>query len=219
MLGSPGDRLLVGIGMIPRGEVGLIFATLGLRQGVFGEDIYAALLLVVLVTTLATPPLLRQRLLQLRKRRQPHAAAGSARPPEGWLTEVDDQIELVAEPPPGRVLEVALEVAIRCRQTVPGASVMNWFSELPSGPLRWTRSDRALFFQLLEQGTARSWRLLMITGILERALPELGAAAERRGQADIDPLAALHWSTLARVRDTDAEAGRRSRGTGCSWPP
>ena len=32
MFGSPGDRLLVGIGMIPRGEVGLIFATLGLSE-------------------------------------------------------------------------------------------------------------------------------------------------------------------------------------------
>src|SRR5207248_4227256 len=32
LFGAPGDRLLVGIGMVPRGEVGLIFATLGLRQ-------------------------------------------------------------------------------------------------------------------------------------------------------------------------------------------
>src|SRR5215213_2901120 len=42
MWGSPGDRLLVGIGMIPRGEVGLIFATIGLREGVLGPDTYAA---------------------------------------------------------------------------------------------------------------------------------------------------------------------------------
>jgi len=54
MFSAPGDRVLVGIGMMPRGEVGLIFAAIGLRQGVFGEDIYAALLLVVLVTTLLT---------------------------------------------------------------------------------------------------------------------------------------------------------------------
>ena len=55
------DRLLVGIGMIPRGEVGLIFATLGLRNGVLDDDMYAALLLVVLITTMITPPLLRLR--------------------------------------------------------------------------------------------------------------------------------------------------------------
>ncbi|MGI9022750.1 MAG: cation:proton antiporter [Acidimicrobiales bacterium] len=61
-----GDRLLVGIGMIPRGEVGLIFAAIGLRQNVFGDDEYAALLLVVLATTLLTPPALRWRLGRIR---------------------------------------------------------------------------------------------------------------------------------------------------------
>ena len=39
LLGAPGDRLMVGIGMIPRGEVGLIFAAIGLREGVFGQDV------------------------------------------------------------------------------------------------------------------------------------------------------------------------------------
>ena len=53
-------QLLVGIGMIPRGEVGLIFATIGLRERVFGTDVYAALLLVVLATTLLTPPVLHR---------------------------------------------------------------------------------------------------------------------------------------------------------------
>ena len=66
LFGSPGDRLLVGIGMIPRGEVGLIFATLGLREGVFGQDVYGALILVVLATTVGTPPLLKARLLRIR---------------------------------------------------------------------------------------------------------------------------------------------------------
>jgi Kef-type K+ transport system membrane component KefB len=64
--GSPGDKRLIGLGMIPRGEVGLIFATIGLREGILGGNLYAALLLVVLSTTLLTPPLLRIRLLHLR---------------------------------------------------------------------------------------------------------------------------------------------------------
>ncbi|MEI7593005.1 MAG: cation:proton antiporter [Actinomycetes bacterium] len=62
MIGSPGDKLAVGIAMIPRGEVGLIFAAVGMQQHVFGENVYASVLLVVLVTTLMTPPLLRWRL-------------------------------------------------------------------------------------------------------------------------------------------------------------
>lgn len=59
---SSGDRWLIGLGMVPRGEVGLIFAGLGLRHGVLDDDLYGALLLVVLVTTLMTPPLLGRRL-------------------------------------------------------------------------------------------------------------------------------------------------------------
>ena len=81
---SSGDRVLVGIGMIPRGEVGLIFATLGLRQHVFGQDVYAALLLVVLATTLVPPPALRWRLMRMRAR--PSAlGAPEPEPPKGWL--------------------------------------------------------------------------------------------------------------------------------------
>ncbi len=60
--GTAADRLLVGFGMIPRGEVGLIFASIGLAQGVLDDELYGALLLVVLLTTVVTPPLLRWRI-------------------------------------------------------------------------------------------------------------------------------------------------------------
>ena len=57
------DRLAIGLGMIPRGEVGLIFAATGAHlmlggQPVIGPTTYAAIVLVVMVTTLVTPPLL-----------------------------------------------------------------------------------------------------------------------------------------------------------------
>lgn len=61
---SGGDKLLIGIGMIPRGEVGLIFASIGLSKGVLDDKLYGALLLMVLVTTVLTPPLLRQKLMR-----------------------------------------------------------------------------------------------------------------------------------------------------------
>ena len=56
-------RLSVGLGMMPRGEVGLIFAALGTRLmvdggAVIGPGTYAAAIFMVLVTTLLTPPLL-----------------------------------------------------------------------------------------------------------------------------------------------------------------
>lgn len=56
------DRLLIGVGMIPRGEVGLIFASIGLSRGILDEKLYGALLLVVLITTVIVPPWLKVKL-------------------------------------------------------------------------------------------------------------------------------------------------------------
>lgn len=52
----PMRRLVVGVGMIPRGEVGLIFADIGRRAGVLSEDMFGAVLLMVMVTTFVAPP-------------------------------------------------------------------------------------------------------------------------------------------------------------------
>lgn len=51
-------RLVVGVGMIPRGEVGLIFADMGRRSGILPPEIFGAVLLMVMVTTFIAPPLL-----------------------------------------------------------------------------------------------------------------------------------------------------------------
>ena len=58
------NRLAVGLGMIPRGEVGLIFAAIGLSLKVGSEHVvdsasYSALVVMVMVTTMVTPPLLK----------------------------------------------------------------------------------------------------------------------------------------------------------------
>jgi Kef-type K+ transport system membrane component KefB len=63
-LGSTVDRLTIGIGMIPRGEVGLIFANIGLGLTIAGQPIvdralYSIIVLMVLVTTVVTPPALK----------------------------------------------------------------------------------------------------------------------------------------------------------------
>jgi Kef-type K+ transport system membrane component KefB len=52
-------KSLIGVAMIPRGEVGLIFAEVGRSSGVLGPDLFAALTLVVMVTTFISPPLLK----------------------------------------------------------------------------------------------------------------------------------------------------------------
>ncbi len=53
------EALQLGVGMMSRGEVGLIVATVGVLEGLIGEEIFAAVVGVVIVTTLLTPPLLR----------------------------------------------------------------------------------------------------------------------------------------------------------------
>lgn len=59
------DRMSIGIGMIPRGEVGLIFAAIGSRltepgggAPIISQSLYTAIVVMVMVTTLVTPPLL-----------------------------------------------------------------------------------------------------------------------------------------------------------------
>jgi Kef-type K+ transport system membrane component KefB len=52
----PMRRLVVGVGMVPRGEVGLIFADIGLRTGILTESVFGAVLLMVMVTTFVAPP-------------------------------------------------------------------------------------------------------------------------------------------------------------------
>ena len=56
---STSEALRVGIGMVPRGEVGLIVGAVGLGLGVITSKVFAAVVIVVLVTTLLTPVLLR----------------------------------------------------------------------------------------------------------------------------------------------------------------
>jgi Kef-type K+ transport system membrane component KefB len=58
------DRLVIGVGMIPRGEVGLIFAGLGstlMLQGhpILSQTTFSALVLMIMLSTFITPPLLK----------------------------------------------------------------------------------------------------------------------------------------------------------------
>jgi Kef-type K+ transport system membrane component KefB len=52
------NRWLVGWGMVPRGEVGLIFAFVGKSLGVVSDELFSVIVLMVLLTTLITPPIL-----------------------------------------------------------------------------------------------------------------------------------------------------------------
>ncbi len=208
-VGSPGDRWLIGLGMLPRGEVGLIFAGIGLREGVLGNELYAALLLVVLGTTLATPPMLRWRLQRVLANRR--NAPGQAMPADGWFVVDDEMVELRGRRPSTELaivlsLEVALLVADGRR---PGPHLLDWFSALGRDEeLVWDRPATRTFYDLLRRGTARSWRFLDSTGMLDRVLPELAETLARRREdaSELDPVTVLRWATLEAVMAKEGTA-------------
>lgn len=53
------DKKIIGIGMVPRGEVGLIFASIGKGLGVLDGDMFSAVIIIVILTTFVTPPALK----------------------------------------------------------------------------------------------------------------------------------------------------------------
>jgi Kef-type K+ transport system membrane component KefB len=82
-LGAGLDHIAIGLGMIPRGEVGLIFANIGLGLTLHGERIvdertYAAVVLAVMATTLVTPPVLKWRFTRAERRGASLVSGGGA---------------------------------------------------------------------------------------------------------------------------------------------
>lgn len=60
VFGQPGiNRLAIGVGMIPRGEVGLVFAGIGSASGVLGKPLEVSIIIMVIMTTFLAPPFLR----------------------------------------------------------------------------------------------------------------------------------------------------------------
>jgi len=71
--GATADKLTVGIGMVPRGEVGLIFANVGAGitfegKPLIAAGVYAAIVLMVMATTVVTPPWLAHRIRQVSRK-------------------------------------------------------------------------------------------------------------------------------------------------------
>lgn len=71
-----GNKKVIGVGMIPRGEVGLIFAQRGLAAGVFDPGLFSAATLMVMVTTFIAPPLLKVLFPPIRPEQKPPEPEG-----------------------------------------------------------------------------------------------------------------------------------------------
>lgn len=206
--GTRADRLLIGLGMIPRGEVGLIFASIGLTNGVLNADEYGALLIVVLLTTVLTPPLLRWRLG--RAASVPVAELEvTPEPEQGWLTVAQGEVVLHGTPPVALTVPMALRTALLAKNARPSSGLLDWFAANRGAPLAWSRDDTALLVRVLRDDNARAWRFLDVSGVLERALPEVAEVMARRRAdiGDLDPLGALRFPIVERLDDLAAERG------------
>jgi Kef-type K+ transport system membrane component KefB/predicted amino acid-binding ACT domain protein len=202
-IGTKSDKLTIGIGMIPRGEVGLIFATLGLTNGVLDNDLYAALIVVVLATTLMTPPLLKWKTQRSAAGIGGEATVATEPPPGGWLVDDGEIVTLRATPPADQVLPLALDAAARVVTARPSGELLDWFAATRTQPLAWDAATTAALLSLLSHGTSRTWRFLETLGVLERALPELSRAlrARRADPAELDPTRVLRFPIVDRIGD------------------
>ena len=203
--GLRADRLLIGVGMIPRGEVGLIFASIGLAEGVIDDELYGALLVVVLLSTLVTPPVLRWRInatgaAELAKALDEEV---TEEPAEGWISVDEGRIRLTGRPPIAATAPIALAAAVAARDAVPADDLLAWFGDRRAAPLIWSATDTDHLLDVVRTGDVRSVRFLDVTGVLERAVPDLAAALERRRSdpGELDPARVLRFPTVARAAE------------------
>lgn len=205
-VGVRADRLLIGIGMVPRGEVGLIFASIGLSSGVLNGDQYGSLLIVVLVTTIMTPPLLRWRLG--RTNDGPEETADEE-PAAGWLSVAGGEILLNATPPAGETVSLALRTAALAASARPSSTLLDWFGHNRASTLEWKPAHTEALVRLLHADNPKAWRFLDVSGVLERALPEVARTMARRRAdiGDLDPMGALRFPVVERLDSMSAQYG------------
>lgn len=198
-LGAKSDKWVIGFGMLPRGEVGLIFATIGLKVGALSEELYGSILFVVLLTTLLAPPLLRWRLGK--ESVVVEDAEHAERPANGWVEVENGIIELHEIPPVRLLVEIGLDSALLAAEARPSARLLDWFAMHRNATLSWENESVLRLLNVLRYGNARSWRLLDTIGMMQRALPELAESMSARASdsTELDPTHALHFPTVEAV--------------------
>ena len=198
--GSRGDKWTIGFGMLPRGEVGLIFASIGLSVGALSKELYGSVLVVVLVTTLVAPPLLRWRLGKQAEAIEDQSAHAT-RPLEGWVSNIDGQIELNGSPPVRSLVEIGLATASLAVDARPSGQLLDWFALHRNATLSWNEDATIGLLRVLRHGSARAWRFLETIGFIQRALPEVSDAMAARSSdsTELDPTHSLQFPTVEAI--------------------
>ena len=144
----------------------------------------------------------------------------------GWLrTTASSNCRPIPRPGSRSIaLDAAQSVASGAR---PGSRLLAWIGEWSDTPLRWSPVVTKQLFAVLTDGDVKAWCFLETTGVLERALPELAEAVDRRRNDPflLDPSQVLRFSLVERIREivaTDPAASPRSTPrsdtpSGCCW--
>ena len=203
---------MIGLGMMPRGEVGLIFATIGMGVGVFDDDLHAALVLVVLATTVISPAALRWRIKGSDSIAVEIDEVADEAPAGGWIAVSSDSFELAATPPSTEIPSVMLDAAVRATDLRPAESFLNWMDAGRNRRLTWTRSATTELLKVLRHGDSRSWRLIEASALFERTIPEVIESMRRNAQdsTEIEPASILHFPIVEALRDATAVASSQN---------
>jgi UTP:GlnB (protein PII) uridylyltransferase len=162
----------------------------------------------VLITTLVTPQLLKVRYHRLRAAARPVGTPPDTPPPEGgWLRVGLDDVGLAARPPDDLAVPLALAAAIFLTRRRPEPALLDWLGDALPPTTSWDRGLTSTFLDVIERGNERSWRFLETTGVLDAALPELGAAFRRRAgdNFSLDGSGAHGLQAMRRLRLLDEE--------------
>ena len=137
----------------------------------------------------------------------PDVAAGAPTPEGGWVEVRDGEVVLREVPPVAATVPVALATALLAPSASPSDELLRWFGEHRTAPIAWTPDDTPLLVDVLRADEPRAWRFLDVSGVLERALPEVARAMDRRraDMTDLDPLGSLRFVTVDRLHNSVAE--------------
>ena len=186
----------------------MIFASIGLSSGVLDKDLYGALLVVVLVTTIVTPPLLRGRLGTNGRRStaSDETEVDAVEPEGGWVQVVDGEIRLRGSPPVTHTVAVAMQTASHLDEAHPADELLDWFGLHRDATIEWDPDDTPALVNLLRRADTSVWRLLEVTGVLERTLPEVATSIRRRRSdiRELDPLSSLRFPIVEALHDLPA---------------
>ena len=136
-------------------------------------------------------------------------AQPTVRPAAGWLSVDHGVVHLHGAPPASETIHVALQAAVLTNHAQPGVELLDWFAAHRDEPLTWDHDDTPALVRLLRTHEPRGWHLLESTFVLERALPEIAAAMQRRRAdiANLDPVGALRIRVAERLDDLAIESG------------